>query len=137
MRPKNLFTLLIISAFIGILTSCEKDTPIGIWDDNIKLSTKNASFHAAADCVIISTEGTWWWVTDISVGDSIFSDFRDVNLESDHYLIEREGVVVERRNSTTLFIKADANTSGAERTIKIGLEAGDYFDGIVITQAAD
>lgn len=134
---QNNLLVFIIPVFVIVFTSCEKDTPIGKWDDNIKLSAKTATFHADSDSVIITTEGTWWWVTDISVGNSVFYGFEDVNLESDSYSIERDGIVVERRNSTTLFIKADANPTELERIIKVGLEAGDYFDRIFITQAAN
>lgn len=33
-------------------------------------------------------------------------------------------------------VKAAGNTSDSPRVISVGLEAGDYFDRVVVTQAA-
>jgi hypothetical protein len=133
---KKLLPLVLIAVTILILASCNKESD-GKWNDNIRLFSKTASFEADVDSVTISTEGTWWWVVDISVGDSTYYGFENINLESDNYTIQKGGIVVERRNSTTLFIQADANTTGTSRIISVGLEAGDYIDRVTITQAAN
>jgi hypothetical protein len=41
---------------------------------------------------------------------------------------------VERRDKTKLFIKVDENPANVQRLITVGLEAGDYFDKVTITQ---
>jgi len=130
--------ILVFIAAMIVLAACSqtKDSPIGIWDDNIKLSAKTAELTAAEDSVVFSTQGTWWWVTDISVGDSVFYRFENVDLESDQYSITVGEIVVARKNSTTLMVKVAENTSDSARIISVGLEAGDYFDRVVITQAA-
>lgn len=109
----------------------------GDWDDNIKLSVKIAEFSAEADSIIITTKGTWWWINDIKINQTEFYYFEGVNLESNHYTIQQDDILVERRNATTLFIKAGANSTGVKRAITVGLEAGDYFDRVRITQAAN
>lgn len=78
------FTLSFI--FIGTLFSCDRKE--GDWDDNIKLSTKSVEFSALSDSATITTGGSWWWVSDVSVNNEWFFDFRDVDLESDHYVIK-------------------------------------------------
>ena len=129
-----------IILFIGIVlfSSCDigKDRLVGKWDDIIKLSTKKVEFGAEADSVIIKTEGDWWWITHIKLNDSLYSyDGSDsIDLGSDHYKIIEDDFVVERRDKNTLFVKLTDNLMGAERKMVISLEAGDYFDGIVITQ---
>ncbi|MEZ5104583.1 MAG: hypothetical protein R2757_08815 [Draconibacterium sp.] len=133
---KKLLPLVLIAVTILLLASCNKESD-GKWDDNIRLSSKTANFEAGIDSVSISTEGTGWWVVDISVGDSTYYGFEDIDIESDNYTIQKGGIVVERRNLTTLFIQADANTTGTSRIISVGLEAGDYFDRVTITQAAN
>jgi len=124
-------------ALMFILASCDKEDPIGKWSDNIKLSAKTAEFSSNADSVKITTQGTWWWVCDITVNDTTYYNFEDINLESYNYSIQESGILVERRDTTTLFIKADANKTGAIRKITVGLEAGDYFDRVTVTQAAE
>jgi len=124
------FTLSVI--FIGTLFSCDRKE--GDWDDNIKLSTKSVEFSALSDSVTITTGGSWWWVSDVSVNNEWFFDFRDVDLESDHYVIKQDCFVVERRDKNTLFIKVDENPLSVARVITVCLEAGDYFDRVTITQ---
>jgi hypothetical protein len=135
MKKKYYFSLLFIIS--AIIFSFSKKQPIGKWDDIIKLSVKNVEFGAENDSVTITTEDEWWWVTHVRVNDEIFYVPDSINTESDHYSISQDCYVVERRDKHTLFIKADANTTGSQRTIKVALEAGDYFDGVVVTQAGE
>lgn len=137
-RLDRIRTLLFAIFALAILNSCseEKDPVIGIWDDNIKLSSKYAEFNAEADSVIITTEGDWWWVNGITVGDSSYSFYNDENidLESEQYSINQDFFVVERSDKNTLFIKMERNSSGKERTMTVSLEAGNYFDYVQIKQ---
>ncbi len=129
------FSWLII--FSVILFSCSKEQPIGKWDDNIKLSVKDVKFSSGADSVTITTEGEWWWITHVRVNNEIFYVPDSINTESDHYIFSENCYIVERRDKHTLFIKADTNTTGRQRIIKVELEAGDYFDRVYVTQAAE
>ncbi len=124
-----------VVATIFILFSCsEKETPIGKWDDIIELSTKNITFDASEDSVTINTKGDWWWVTNISVNNKIFNVPDDINVETYNYSIQLDCFLVERRDKNTLFIKVDENPLNIQRIIWVGLEAGNYFDGVSITQ---
>jgi hypothetical protein len=127
-------------AFLAIITlalaACSRHRADGDWDDIIKLSSKSFEFNSKGDSVIVKTGGSWWWVTDISVGNSWYYGFSDINLESDNYIIRHDCLVVEKRDKNTLFIRATANTDSLDRVITVGLEAGDYFDRIVVTQKA-
>jgi hypothetical protein len=125
----KLLTLLI--AFV--LFSCtQKKT--GRWDDNIQLSTKTAEFNAIGDSIIITTKGSSWWIVEISLDDSTKLDFEGIDILSDQYKIVSNSYVVERRNSNTLFVSLEANPKKTLRILKISVEAGDYFDGVTITQ---
>lgn len=141
MNSKNLNSVLCFILFAIICISCsDEEDPIGIWDDNIKLSTRNAEFTAKADSTIITTEGNWWWIDSVNVNEE--SDFNfynnaDIDLESDNYSITEDCFLIERRDQNTLFIKIDQNTTSKERIVKINLQAGNYFDGITITQASN
>ena len=125
------FTLLFVS-FITIYSCSEKKE--GDWDDNIKLSTKAIEFSALSDSVTIKTGDSGWWISDISVNSNYFYNFNGINLESDSYVIKQDCFVVERRDKNTLFIKVTENTLNIQRIITVGLQAGDYFDRVTITQ---
>ncbi|MGQ1948458.1 hypothetical protein ACT3CD_15300 [Geofilum sp. OHC36d9] len=133
-------TIILLMTILG-LSSCseKKDSLIGLWDDIIKLSTKNVTLTAKTDSVTITTEGDWWWINSISFDDStyIYYNRKDIDLESDSYSIKEDFFIVERRDKNTLFVKLYENSTNRKRGMSITLEAGDYFDYINITQAAD
>jgi len=129
--------LLTITALISSCSHSNKEVPIGQWGDIIKLSTKNVEFDANANSVTITTEGDWWWVTGVTVNDERFEVSDNINVESDHYIIQQDCFTVERKDKNTLYIEIDENPSNAERIIVVGLEAGDYFDGVKITQSSN
>jgi hypothetical protein len=107
----------------------------GKWDDNIKLSARKVEFSADGDSVTIKTKGTWWWITDVTVNRQNYFNF-GINPDSESYSIKDGCFVVERRDAHTLFIKVDANPKDSVRVITVGLEAGDYFDRVTVTQKA-
>lgn len=129
---KKIITFDLIIILIAAFYSCSK--PKGIWDDNIHLSTKNASFSASGDSVTIKTGGDWWWISDVSVDSTWYYDFTGVDLQSDSYKIKQNCFDVERRDKNTLFIKVDANPNNVKRIITVGLQAGDYGDRVTVTQ---
>ena len=129
----SIFRVLIIFVFTALLQGCIHLD--GKWDDNIKLSVKNVEFDGQGDSLTISTKGTWWWVTDITVNMVHFYGFK-IDPDSEHYSIKDDCFTVERRDAHTLFIRVEANRTDTLRTITVGLEAGDYFDRVTITQKA-
>ena len=134
---KRLSYFMCIIAVVIVLYSCsDNEDLIGKWDDNIKLSTKAVEFDANDDSVTITTEGDNWWVTDVTVNSESFHVIESIDIESDNYSIKYDCFVVERRDKNTLFVKVEENQLNTQRVITIGLEAGDYFDRVTITQAA-
>lgn len=107
----------------------------GKWDDNIKLSARKVEFRAEGDSATITTKGSWWWVTDVTVNRENYFNF-GIDPDSKNYTIEGDCYVVERRDTYSLFIKVDANPRDSVRVITVGLEAGDYFDRVTVTQKA-
>lgn len=135
---RNLNVNLVI-IFAITLFSCSKinQRKEGDWDDNIHLSTKTVEFNATNDSVTIKTEGSWWWVSDISVDSNSYFGFSGIDLQADNYKIKQDCFVVERRDKNTLFIKVEANPNNVKRIISVGLEAGDYFDRVTVTQKSN
>jgi hypothetical protein len=110
---------------------------IGKWDDNIHLSAKEFTFSASGDSAIIKTEGTFWWISDISVDTTYYYGFTDVNMMTDKYSIKKDCFLVERRDKNTLFVRVDSNPLNVKRIITVGFEAGDYFDRVTVTQKSN
>jgi hypothetical protein len=134
MKDKILLSLTVITL---IFTSCTEIKRDGDWDDVIQLSKKSAEFNAIGDSVSIITGGDWWWITDISVNGTYDNDFSNVNMESESDTITQDDISIQRRDKNTLFIKVDSNPLNTNRIITVGLEAGDYFDRVTITQKSN
>ena len=126
--------LLLLLSLFAIL-SCSKDTPIGLWDDNIKLSQKEVEFDAKENTIVITTERAWWWIDEIHFNGS-YINYEDLDTTLDDFIIEEPEFKIERKNATEIHISMSENLSDNERVLIIGLEAGDYFDGIRVTQSA-
>ena len=134
---KGKLILQIISILFLSLLSCESNNPDGKWEDNIKLSTKKVSFSAQSDSVIITTEGTSWWINGIGLNDDWSYDISGIDTIRDNFLIEEPEFTIERKNAKEIHISMTENQSVIERTLTIGLQAGNYSDGIKIIQAAN
>ena len=134
---KGKLTLQFISILFLSLLSCESNNPDGKWEDNIKLSTKEVSFSAQSDSVIITTEGTSWWINGIGLNDDWSYDISGIDTIQDNFLIEEPEFTIERKNAKEIHISMTENQSAIERTLTIGLQAGNYFDGIKIIQSGN
>ncbi len=130
---KRILSFILLIFIVLTINSC-LHKKIGEWDDNIKLSTKAVEFDALSDSVTVKTGGSAWRISDVSVNSVYFYDFKSINFESDSYIIKQDCFVVERRDKNTLFIKVAENPLNVQRIITVGLEAGDYFDRVTITQ---
>jgi hypothetical protein len=134
---KKIFALIFAAGcFIGMI-SCSKNDKAGDWDDNIGLSTKSLEFDASADSAIVTTKGSGWWITDISVEDNMTYFFEEYYTKINNYTIQLNCFKISRRGPNTIYIEMKDNLSGAERKVTLGLQAGDYFDRVVVTQKAE
>lgn len=128
---KSPFIVLILSVF---LFSCSDSGEVGNWDDNIKLSQKEVQFTSAENSVVITTGQDGWWLLDVSLDGN--TDFEVTENPDGLFLLEENEFIVERRSPKEIYIEMSANTTSTERILQIGLQNGNYFDGIRITQAA-
>ena len=123
-----LITILVLVAF----SSCVKQT--GQWSDNIHLSGKKFTFNANGDSVLITTKGKWWWLKFAQL-DSTYTPMPSDAVLCDFAYSDSSFQVV-RKGCDTLIVKMNENKASASRVLIVGLEAGDYFDGVQITQLA-
>lgn len=130
-NPFLIYSILVVSLFVFL--SCSDDTD-GDWDDNIKLSQKTVELPADNSSFLITTEGTGWWINGVSFNGNI--DHEVSENASGGFLIESDEFIVDRRAEKEIYIQLSENTTGTVRTLVVGLENGNYFDGISVTQLA-
>lgn len=137
MNMKKYLTIGVFSILFLNLLSCDSEEIDGRWDDNIKLSEKNVSFTAELNSTVITTEGAWWWISGIRINDDWSYDLSDTDTSKENFVIEETEFRIERKNATEIHISMQKNQSNSERVLTIGLQAGNYFDGIKVTQSAN
>lgn len=130
MKKAN-FIFLILTA---LLFSCS-DEKEGDWDDNIELSQKQVEFTASENSIIITTKGEGWWINDVSLNGR--TDFEQTENKNGDFLMDENEFMIERISSKELYIEMSPNTTDSERKLMIGLQSGNYFDGITITQSLE
>ena len=130
---KNIPYRILISVMILLLISCKKDQLIGNWKDNIKLSQKAVTLNANLNSITINTESTSWWLNNIML-NKVDVDLSTVIKTDKNFVVNSADFKVERINGNTIVITMNRNTTGFDRLLTIGLQNGNYFDGIEITQ---
>ncbi len=129
-------TKLKIIGFLLVLTSTiscsESDQPIGKWDDNIKLSQKEVQLCVDNDSIVITTEGSWWWIDGIYLNGSSSFDRNEIDTTAENFIIDEIEYRIERKNATEIYIEMTKNETGIERKLMIALQAGNYFDSITV-----
>lgn len=120
------------------ITGVQEEMITGWWDDIIGLSTKTVTLNGAGDPATVTTEGKHWWITSIEVdGETLYSSYYDNTENRNMYQTGKFNKKCDWLNVSvddwTLNISADMNY-GEERTFRINVEAGDYFDYINGTQ---
>jgi hypothetical protein len=129
---KNIILILIV--ILNLSCSDRKD---GAWDDNIKLSQKELQFDSLENSAIIKTGGDSWWISGIFFKDGQTFDLSNVDTTANNFTITESEFILERKNGKEIAIKLFENTTGSQRILTVGLQAGNYFDGITITQSTD
>ena len=135
---KKKLLMILFGMFSVLFAACSgddiKNYPLGPSGDEIKLSKKEASFTAESSTITITTEYKGWWVNGFSL-DKVRIDKGTVNLLAENFIFKNDVFEVEKKNGNTLIITMSKNTTGTERILNIGLQSGNYFDNINITQS--
>ncbi|WP_373057665.1 hypothetical protein [Zunongwangia sp. H14] len=130
MKNSNFILFLVTTA---VLFSCSPKKE-GDWDDNIELSRKEIQFSASENSVILNTGKEGWWITQVSLNGN--SDYEQTENSDGEFFINEDEFLVERRSAKELYIEMSQNTTASERILIIGLQSGNYFDAVTITQSA-
>lgn len=129
-KTKQIMPLFLILALSFISCFDEKE---GDWNDNIKLSKKEIIVSKDKNSIKITTEGKWWWIYEMKLnGESIDFDNEITSLKD--FVIEKDIFRIERKNAQEIDIDINENKTNKKRVLEIGIQAGNYFDRIKLTQ---
>lgn len=118
--------------FLGIaLNSCKR---IGKWDDNIKLSTKEFILEPSQSSYTITTQSTNWWLNGIKLNGNHVDISSIDNLSKNFEIIKPEFRIERKEDGKKIIIVMNKNSTNSDRILIVGLQNGDYFDGIKATQ---
>ena len=132
---KSMRTITIFIFIACTLQSCnDEEKLIGLWDDIIKLSEKEVTISAESNSLVITTEGTEWWINEIGLDDDWSYDIDGIDTKQD-FLIEENDFIIERRNTNEIHISMTENQSDLDRILSITLQAGNYSDRVRIIQS--
>ena len=132
-RLKHLAKTAIFIMLSLLMFSCSENE--GAWKDNIQLSQKEAVFSANSDSLTIMANGTDdWWISDVSLDDD-FIDIDSINTILDSFDILHGDFIIHKYNQKELKIIMNTNLTDKQRILIIGLQSGNYFDQIKITQS--
>lgn len=131
MMKKSIFYLS-LTAVLFLIASCKKE--IGKWDDNIKLSQKTVSFNSNNNSIVVTTKTTGWWLSSISFNKTNI-DLKNIERTTQNFVVIQPDFKVERKEGNKIIITMNQNTTNSDRLLSIGLQNGDYFDGLEITQS--
>ena len=124
---------LILLIFTAVLFSCSSEKE-GDWDDNIELTQKEFQFTSSENSVIIKTKKEGWWINNVSLDGEM--DYEETENSDGEFLIVADEFIVEKISSKEIYVKMKSNPTNSDRILKIGLQNGNYFDGVSITQSA-
>lgn len=130
--------MLIIVLLVLTNYSCsDSDKEVGKSEDNIGLSQKEFQVDAERNSILITTEGDSWWISEIFFQNGEIFDISETDTTAENFIITKSDFTIERKNGKEISIEIFENTSNSQRTFFVGLQAGNYFDGISITQSSE
>jgi len=130
---KKKLLIFLFGMFSLLFVSCDSDKQ-GPSGDEIELSQKETTFTAEQNTITITTKRKGWWVSEFMM-DKVSIPKGDVNFIAENFLFKNDDFQLEKKNGNTLIITMNKNTTNKERLLRIGLQAGNYFSSINITQA--
>ena len=135
MKTGNLFKILLLIIFATTFVACESEEKDGDWEamkweTNVSNINKNKIEvpNEGGVYVIKCTNYKSFWINALSEsGESLPIDNEDEK-------IEREWYFIKINDGNTMTVSILSNSSDDNRTLKIGIQAGDVFDSFLFEQ---
>lgn len=135
MKTGNLFKILLLIIFATTFVACESEEKDGDWEamkweTNVSNINKNKIEvpNEGGVYVIKCTNYKSFWINALSEnGESLPIDNEDEK-------IEREWYSIKINDGNTMTVSILSNSSDDNRTLKIGIQAGNAFDSFLFEQ---
>ena len=135
MKTGNLFKILLLIIFATTFVACESEEKDGDWEamkweTNVSNINKNKIEvpNEGGVYVIKCTNYKSFWIYALSEsGESLPIDNDDEN-------IEREWYSIKINDGNTMTVSILSNSSDDNRTLEIGIQAGNAFDSFLFEQ---
>lgn len=135
MKTGNLFKILLLIIFATTFVACESEEKDGDWEamkweTNVSNINKNKIEvpNEGGVYVIKCTNYKSFWINALSEsGESLPIDNEDEK-------IEREWYSIKINNGNTMTVSILSNSSDDNRTLEIGIQAGNAFDSFLFEQ---
>ena len=135
MKTGNLFKILLLIIFATTFVACESEEKDGDWEamkweTNVSNINKNKIEvpNEGGVYVIKCTNYKSFWINALSEsGESLPISYEDEKIEREWYSIKID-------DGNTMTVSILSNSSDDNRTLKIGIQAGDVFDSFLFEQ---
>lgn len=135
MKTGNLFKILLLIIFATTFVACESEGKDGDWDPmkwetNVSNINKNKIEvpNEGGVYVIKCTNYKSFWINALSEnGESLQISYADEKIEREWYSIRID-------DGNTMTVSILSNSSDDNRTLKIGIQAGNAFDSFLFEQ---
>lgn len=135
MKTGNLFKILLLIIFATTFVACESEGKDGDWDPmkweaNVSNINKNKIEvpNEGGVYVIKCTNYKSFWINALSEnGESLQISYEDKKIEREWYSIRID-------DGNTMTVSILSNSSDDNRTLKIGIQAGNAFDSFLFEQ---
>lgn len=133
MKTGNLFKILLLIIFATTFVACEiedGDWEAMKWETNVSNINKNKIEvpNEGGVYVFKCTNYKSFWISALSEnGESLPISYEDEKIEREWYSIKID-------DGSTMTVSILSNSSDDNRTLKIGIQAGDVFDSFLFEQ---
>ena len=135
MKTGNLFKILLLIIFATTFVACESEEKDGDWEamkweTNVSNINKNKIEvpNEGGVYVIKCTNYKSFWINALSEsGESLSISYEDEK-------IEREWYSIKINDGNTMTVSILSNSSDDNRTLEIGIQAGNAFDSFLFEQ---
>ena len=135
MKTGNLFKILLLIIFATTFIACESEEKDGDWEA-MKWETNASNINKnkievpkeGGVYVIKCTNYKSFWINALSEsGESLSISYEDEKIEREWYSIKID-------DGNTMTVSILSNSSDDNRTLEIGIQAGDVFDSFLFEQ---
>ena len=129
MNIAPLFKICVVASFLFVSHSCIKEEIDGDCTGNINPQNRNVTFSSEEDSTIVTTKRDFWWIDGVNNENEYL-----YSISENRDTVVGEWFIITKTSNNSLKIKVSKNISTEKRHLQIGLQAGNCFDHVAVTQ---